>query len=87
MNHYELGNTDVVASKIIFIERTFADFLKIESYQRVKIFLQFIKKINNDPDLAFFKNAEEMLENAFHYQPKEVGRRAKVVLPIPVSNL
>lgn len=72
MNHYELGNTDVVASKIIFIERTFADFLKIESYQRVKIFLQFIKKINNDPDLAFFKNAEEMLENAFHYQPKEV---------------
>lgn len=72
MMHYELGNSDIVASKILFIERTFFDFLQIQSYQRVKTFLLFVKKLNNDPAMAFFKNAEDLLETSFEYLPKEV---------------
>ena len=72
MNHFELGNTDIVNSRIQFIERSFSDFLQIPSYQRVKIFLQFIKKLNQDPDMVNFKNPEMALENAFVYQPKEL---------------
>jgi hypothetical protein len=72
MNHYELGNSDIVVSKVQFIERTFADFLQIPAYQRVKTFLLFVKKLNNDPGLAHFKNAEDLLESSFEYLPKEV---------------
>ena len=72
MNHFELGNSDIVVAKVQFLERSFADFLQIPAYQRIKTFLFIVKKLNQDPDFAHFKNGEALLENAFEYLPKEV---------------
>ncbi len=65
---YELENSDIVESRIRLVDKNFFDFLKRPTYKQVETFLNFVKKLNNNPFVAQSKDFIDQLENAFIFQ-------------------
>lgn len=70
--HYELGNIDLVESRIRSIERNFSELLSQKKYTRVVTFLAFVKLIMNKPDEATAPQFKERVEGSFDWVPKEM---------------
>ncbi|MBL4654308.1 MAG: hypothetical protein JKY33_00610 [Bacteroidia bacterium] len=69
--HLDNENTDYFDSRIRGIERNFADMFTQKPYERVKIFLSFVKKINNNPQIANDPKFHDRVEQSFEFVETE----------------
>ena len=67
INQYELGNTDVVDRMIKSMIVKFEEFLNRPLYKRVKIFLNFVTMLNNDPSCCNKKTFINKIESSFDF--------------------
>jgi hypothetical protein len=67
----ELEHEDIALSKIAFIEKHYAVFLKQPTYHRAKFFLSFIKKLINQPAIIRTKEFAEQVKAAQMALPEE----------------
>lgn len=68
---YELGNYDLAANRIRSLERNFGDLLNLSVYQKVPVYLSFIKKMINDPEVVFTAKFHKEVDNSFEFLPIE----------------
>jgi hypothetical protein len=67
INQFELGNNDLIEKRIRSIENNFAELLSRPRYQRVKTFLDFVKEINRNPQIAATREFEQKVEQSFEF--------------------
>ncbi len=72
LGHFEMGNIDVVESRIRTIERSFGDFMNRPMYQRVRSFIKFIKVLLNDPSVGTSSKFQELVEGSLEFIPTEL---------------
>lgn len=71
MLQYELENYDLCLNRIRSIERSYGSLFKLAKYERVKIYLKFVKDIINDPFIVKDKKWLNKIEGAFEWIPLE----------------
>jgi hypothetical protein len=67
----ELRHEDIALSKILSIEKHFALFFQQAAYARARIFLSFIKRLVNQPEIISSKSFAEEVINAQLAWPEE----------------
>lgn len=68
---YEMGNDDIAMNRIRSIERHFVHFFENPAYQRVKIFLGFVKDFLNDPFSVITPEFEKKVGNSKIFLPDD----------------
>ena len=67
ISQFELGNSDIVDTRLKSIHRNFNDLFQQETYKRVFVFLQLVKKLNNQPNIATSKEFKEEVKKSFYF--------------------
>ncbi|MFL5731473.1 MAG: hypothetical protein ACJ75J_18430 [Cytophagaceae bacterium] len=67
INHYELGNNDLVENKIRWIEKNFDDYFQRPAYKRALTFLSLLKKLTIDPGIAHTREFRMLVEGSFKF--------------------
>ena len=67
----ELEESTLVDSRLRYVRRTFRDMFDLPLYARVKMFVQFIRIIGQNPTPEVLQKAKEDLENSFNWIPME----------------
>ena len=67
----ELRHEDIALSKILSIEKHFALFFQQAAYARARIFLSFIKRLVNQPEIISSQSFAEEVINAQLAWPEE----------------
>ncbi len=65
INQFELGHSDLVASRIKSIRKNFKDLFEQSVYKRVQVFLLLVEKLNEQPQIASSKKFREEVANSF----------------------
>ncbi len=71
LNHFELGNPDVVETRIRSLERTYKNLFERPLYKRIKTFLSIIKRLNNRPHIAHTDEFIKLVEGSMEYWEAE----------------
>lgn len=58
---YELGNTEVVEARLRAFHLQYKEMYRHPLYKRVKLYLDFLQQINNDPRLLSDKSFEQKI--------------------------
>ncbi len=72
MSQFELHNSDIVEARIRSMQRKYKDLFVRPEYKRVRVFIQLVNKVNNNPLMATSKEFREAVENAFEWNPKQI---------------
>jgi tetratricopeptide (TPR) repeat protein len=72
ISQFELGNNDLVDSKLKSIHKNFKELFERPVYKRVQVFLSFVKKLNDHPEMASTKKFKEEVENSFVFVEAEM---------------
>lgn len=67
----ELEMNDLVDSRIRYVQRSFRDLFDLPVYQRVKMFVRFMKLISKNPTPDQVESIKEELEKSFTWVPFE----------------
>lgn len=67
INQFELGNTDIVEARLTSIERKFSEVFKRPVYHRVKVFLNLVRLLNENPAVAATKEFADKVEESFEF--------------------
>lgn len=65
INQFELGNSDIVETRIKALQRNFKDLFERPVYKRVQVFISLMQKINRNPYVATTKEFKEEVETSF----------------------
>ncbi|MDX2246404.1 MAG: hypothetical protein SF052_06500 [Bacteroidia bacterium] len=66
---YELGNYDFSRGKIRTIEKNFPDLLKLPAYQKVTVYLSFVRRMISNPGAEISPDFYEEVKDSFYYVP------------------
>lgn len=69
--HYDLGDPDYVESRILSFKRRFAKELQQAKYGNVRLFLNLIAQINNNPDQIGSEEFIESVESTINWREAE----------------
>ncbi len=72
MNHYELGNTDYVETRVKSVKRVHKSLFERPPYDRAKTFLNLLNRLNNNPFSATTSEFYKLVGKSFEFVPKEM---------------
>ena len=67
---YELGNTDLVDTRLRAFHEQFKSLYQIPLYKRVKLYLDFLQQINAQPQLLNDKSFEQKIIDSLTTVPE-----------------
>jgi hypothetical protein len=69
---YELGNSDIVESRIRAMERNFKQLFKLPTYKRVHTFLKVVQALNKNPQIGVTQEFSQLVNSSFEFISAEV---------------
>lgn len=72
MSQFEMGNSDIVESRIRSVQRKFKDLFERPEYYRVKVFVQLVNKVNNNPSVAMSEEFAKTVDRSFEWNDHEM---------------
>lgn len=66
---YELGNYDLARSKIKSIEKNFKELFLLPAYQKVSVYLSFVRRMATSPGAEVYPEFYEEVQASFDFMP------------------
>ncbi|MEZ4774994.1 MAG: hypothetical protein R3D00_17555 [Bacteroidia bacterium] len=66
---YELGNYDLAKGKIRSIEKKFQELLRLPAYQKVSVYLSFVRRMTANPGAEVYPEFYEEVQESFDFMP------------------